>query len=255
MIRVCVAAVIFALSVGATRAQQAPACDIPAYLVFGETPLKRVAAAVKERKRLDIIVMGTGSSALAGADGAAKSYPARFKAALERRLPGVEIKVVPQAKSRQSAAEMVKAIDKLLLDGVPALVVWQTGTADAMRGIDADEFQQSLDRGIAMLNERGADVVLMNMQYSPRTESMIHLDNYADVMRAVAREREVPLFDRLSLMRYWNDTGEFDLASGTRDNVLATRVHECLGQALALLVVEAAQLDKTQDQTPDMPAQ
>lgn len=255
MIRVCVAAVILALSLGAVRAQPAPACDIPAYLVFGETPLTRVAAAVRERKRLDVVVMGTGSSTLAGSDGAARSYPARLRAALERRLPGIEINVIPQVKSRQSAEEMVKTIDKLLLDGVPALVVWQTGTADAMRGIDADEFQKTLDRGIALLQERGADVVLMNMQYSPRTESMIHLDTYADVMRAVAREREVPLFDRLSLMRYWNDTGEFDLASGTRDNVLATKVHECLGQALALLVIEGAQLDKTQDKAEHKPAQ
>ena len=38
---------------------------------------------------------------------------------------------------------------------------------------------------------RDADVILMNMQYSPRTESMIAVGAYADNMRWVAREREV----------------------------------------------------------------
>ena len=42
-----------------------------------------------------------------------------------------------------------------------------------------------------------ADVILMNMQYSPRTETMISLSTYADNMRVVARDRDVPLFDRL----------------------------------------------------------
>lgn len=248
MKRWLVASAAVLLSLGAVRAQepQPPACDIPAYLVAGEIPLKKVAAAIKERKRLDIVVVGTGSSALSGPDGAARSYPARLKAALERRLPGVEINVIPHVKSRQTAAETVKTFDKLLLDGVPALVVWQTGTADAMRGVDAGDFQLTLDNGIELLQERGADVVLMNMQYSPRTESMLHLDGYADTMRAVARDRDVPLFDRLNLMRYWNDSGAFDLASATKDITLATRVHDCLGQALALLVLEAAALDNTE---------
>jgi hypothetical protein len=78
---------------------------------------------------------------------------------------------------------------------------------------------------------------------------MIQFDPYADAMRAVALEREVPLFDRLNLMRYWNDTGAFDLYSATKDNALASRVHDCLGRALALLVVEAAHLEKSEPKT------
>ena len=55
------------------------------------------------------------------------------------------------------------------------------------------------------------------MQYSPRTESIVAVGAYADSMRWVAREREVPLFDRLAIMRHWYDAGQFDLYAATKD--------------------------------------
>ena len=77
------------------------------------------------------------------------------------------------------------------------LVIWQTGTVDAMRGIDPEDFRVAIDEGVVAIQDAGADVILMNMQYSPRTESMIQLSAYAQNMRVVARDRDVPLFDRL----------------------------------------------------------
>ena len=125
-----------------------------------------------------------------GAEGAGKAYPARLQAALERHLPGVTVNVVSQAKSRQTTADMAKTLDKLLIDAKPTLVLWQTGTVDAMRGIDPDEFRSTLEDGVETLQAASADVVLINMQYSPRTEAMIQLGTYADNMRIVARDRK-----------------------------------------------------------------
>lgn len=62
-------------------------------------------------------------------------------------------------------------------------------------------------------------------------------------MRVVSRERSVPLFDRREIMRHWNDSGNFDLNLATKDMATAFKVHDCLGRALASLVVEAANLD------------
>ncbi len=237
---------LLAFPAAIAHAQEPEACDVPAYFVSGDAQLKRVEAAVKKTKQLNITVLGTGSSALGGADGAAKAYPARLQAALQRQLPQVTVNVVSQAKIRQTTADMVKTLDKLLIDAKPTLVLWQTGTVDAMRGIDADDFRSSLDDGVETLQTGNADVVLINMQYSPRTESMIQLGVYADNMRAVARDRDVPLFDRLGLMRYWSDNGTFDLYAAAKDNVLASKVHDCLGRALAALVIDAAHLEKTE---------
>ena len=55
---------------------------------------------------------------------------------------------------------------------------------------------------------------------------MVSYGPYADSMRVVAQQHEIPLFDRLAIMRNWSDTGAFDLYAAGKDNVLAQRVHE-----------------------------
>ena len=238
-------AVLFLAAAGAVtaNAQQQDPCAVPGYLLFGDSALERVSAAVQKTKELKIAVVGTASSVLPGADGADNAYPARLEAALSRRLPGVKTTVVAYAKPRQTAGEMSKILQKLLLEEKPTLVIWQTGTFDALRGIDLEEFRANLASGVERLQGGGADVILMNMQYSPRTESMIALGGYADNMRWVAREREVPLFDRLAIMRHWNDSGSLDLYAATRDVALAKRAHDCIGRALASMIIDAAQLE------------
>ena len=61
---------------GTGFAAEQQACEIPGYLLFGSTSLKRVAAAVTKDQRLTIAVVGTGSSILAGPDGP-RSRPIR----------------------------------------------------------------------------------------------------------------------------------------------------------------------------------
>ena len=69
-----------------------------------------------------------------------------------------------------------------------------------MRSIDPDEFRTAIDDGVVAMQKAGADVVLMNPQYSPRTETMISVPPYLDNMRVVAQEHDVPLFDRFAIM-------------------------------------------------------
>lgn len=230
---------------GAQPSVDTPAdpCEVPDYILFGESRLEHVKKAVADHKRLTILVIGSGSSQMPGADGAGKAYPGRLEDVLRKRYPQVDVRVIAVAKSRQTAADMAQALEKALLDRKPDLVIWQTGTVDAIRGVDPESFRTSLDEGIDHVVDAGADLILMNMQYSPRTETLISLSNHADIMRVVARDRDVPLFDRLEIMRYWNDHGNFDLSLATKDLATAYSVHDCLARALASLVVEAASLD------------
>ena len=135
---------------------------------------------------------------------------------------------------------------KLMEGKKPTLVIWQTGTVDAMRSIDPDEFRSAVDEGVAALQNAGADVVLMNLQYSPRTETMISVPPYLDIMKVVAQQHDVPLFDRFAIMHQWNDSGDFDLFTAVHGIELAKRVHDCLGQALAKFVIDAAHLGPAQ---------
>jgi hypothetical protein len=239
-----IAAVAVAIGMpGAAVAAERPPCAVPDYLLFGSSQLNRVSAAISRQRQLTIVVVGTGSSALAGPDGPRSAYPARLEAALTQRLSGIPINVVPLVRSRQTGDVLSKGMGKLLTDEKPDLVIWQAGTIDAIRRVDLDGFKSALDEGIDTIHKRGADVILMNMQYSPRTESMISVGPYADVMRVAAQHRNVPLYDRLGIMRYWSEVGAFDLYAAGKDNVLAQRVHNCIGRTIAALIVDAGRLE------------
>jgi lysophospholipase L1-like esterase len=235
-------AVMVTATAGAAWAAERPRCAVPDYLLHTDALLKRVPTTISTERRLRIAVVGTGSSALAGPDGPRSAYPARLEAVLNQRLTGEPVTVVTLLRSRQTAEDLAKGMDKVVADEKPNLVIWQTGTIDAIRRIDLDLFKAALDDGVERIHKGRADVILMNMQYSPRTESMISAGPYADVMRLVAQQHDVPLFDRLGIMHHWADVGTFDLYAAGRDNVLAQRVHDCIGRAIAALIIDAGRL-------------
>lgn len=230
------------LGAGSARADQEDECATGDQLVQADFPLPQVAAAVRQ-KQLDVAVVGSGSSTLSGS--VSKAYPARLEAALSQAFPDTAVKVATYIKSRQTAADMVKGFEQVLTDAKPALVVWQTGTVDAIQGADADDFRNVLDEGVEALRAKHVDVLFMNMQYSPRTEPVIAINTYADVMRFVALQHEVLLFDRFAIMRNWSEKGTFDLFATTKKTDTAERVHECLGRMLSRLIVEAEHMTET----------
>src|ERR1700728_1165150 len=142
-------------------------CEVPPSLIASDTDLARVMAIVKAHHQLNISVVGTGSSTLPGSDGASFAYPARLEAALRQRLPSDTIKVTAHVRMRQTTADMAADLKQILAEDKPALVIWQARTFDAVVRVDAEEFRSSLDAGMDAINSAGADVDLMNMQYSP----------------------------------------------------------------------------------------
>ena len=218
-------------------------CSVASHLVHAEAALPHVAKSIASTKTLNVVVIGTTSSTLPGANGQALAYPARLEAALQQRLPGVTVKVISLAKPRQTAQEMADTFPTVLKEQQPALVIWQTGTADAMRGIGAESFQGTLEGAVDKLKASGADVIFMNMQYSPRTDAVISTATYADAIRWVALGHAVNVFDRYGIMRQWSELGTFDLLAATKSLDTAAKVHDCLGRLLADLVLEAASTD------------
>jgi hypothetical protein len=227
------------LTAGLARAEDAPqTCEVPAYLLSSESSLPKVADAIKNSKPLSILVIGSRSSTIAASE--ASAYPARLQAMLKEKLPSVPVSLTVELQSAKTAEEVNATLVKLVEAKKPTLVIWQTGTVDAMRSIDPDDFRSALDNGVVALQTAGTDVVLINLQYSPRTETMISAPPYLDNMRVVAQQHDVPLFDRFAIMHHWNDSGDFDLFSTSHGVDLAKRVHDCLGRALSTFVIDAA---------------
>lgn len=233
------------VAAGSGRAQDAPkTCEVPPYLLSTESTLPKVAEAVRGARPLTVLVVGSRSSTILSSE--ASAYPAKLQAALKDKLPSTPIDVFVELLNGKTAEEVDSTLVKLVEAKRPNLVIWQTGTVDAMRSVDPDDFRTAVDEGVATLQKAGADVVLVNMQYSPRTETMISTPPYLDNMRVVAQQHDVPLFDRFAIMRYWNDAGDFDLFSPFHGTDMAKRVHACLGRALSKFVIDAARLDPAQ---------
>jgi hypothetical protein len=232
-------------TVAPARAEDAPqTCDVPDYLLTSESALPKVADAVKSGHSLDILVIGSRSSTIMTSE--ASAYPSRFRATLKEKLPSVAINMAVELQLTKTAEEVAGGLAKLVEAKKPTLIIWQTGTVDAMRSTDPDDFRTAVDEGVAAMQNAGADVVLMNLQYSPRTETMISAPPYLDNMRVVAQQHDVPLFDRFAIMRQWNDSGDFDLFTTSHGLELAKRVHDCLGRALSKFVIDAAHVNPAQ---------
>jgi len=233
------------LAVLPARAEDAAqSCEVPAYLLTSESALPKVAAAIKVDQKLDILVVGSRSSTINTAEAAA--WPGRLEATLREKLPAVKVNINFELQLKKTAEEVAAGLSKLVAERKPTLVIWQTGTVDALRSIDPDDFRVGVDEGVAALQKAGTDAILMNLQYSPRTETMISVNPYLDNMRLVAQQHDVPLFDRFAVMRHWNEAGDFDLFSTSHGVDLAKRVHDCLGRALSTFLIDAAHIGPAQ---------
>jgi hypothetical protein len=113
---------------------------------------------------------------------------------------------------------------------------------EAVRGADVDEFRNALQTGTDKLRTAGAEVVLMNMQFSRATEAVIHFSPYVAAMREFADANDVPLFRRRGIMRHWAETGVLDLRAreGEKSRELAAKLYTCIGRAMAEFVARGA---------------
>ncbi|HYM32171.1 MAG TPA: hypothetical protein VEU47_12770 [Candidatus Cybelea sp.] len=217
------------------------ACAVPEDITFVGQRLDNVAERLAHRQPVRIVVLGTASSLGAGLNKPEDAYPAKLQTALARRLPSAAITVTNISKLHQSAAEMAARIPHDVLAEKPSLIIWQTGTVDAVSRVDVAEFDHAIEKGIEELASNHVDVILMDQQYSPHTAGLVNLDPYGEAMRLFAQSHDVLLFPRHEIMRYWHEDGRFgseqDKASLLRR---AEQTHGCIAELLAWMIETAS---------------
>jgi lysophospholipase L1-like esterase len=229
------AAGIGLLSARAGAFGQERECSVPERFYTSEPPLTKTAKALADGQDLVIVALGGASTLGLAAGGAGLAWPARLASALAESFPFARTKVVNLAVARQKAKQAAERLDRDVLPLKPTLVIWETGTIEAVRGIDVDEFRETVQAGIDRLRAAGAEVVLMNMQFSRETDAVIYFAPYLTAMRELADANDVPLFRRRGIMRHWTESGLLD--SGVREDEkrrqVAAKVYDCIGRAMA----------------------
>lgn len=209
-----------------------PACAVPDSLLASGERLPRAAAKFAAGRPLSVLIVHSGKQA---SKPGIVGYPTRLEEELKRRLPGRAVRTTVLSLPGEPAPAMVAPLTQAVDDQRPTLVVWQTGTVDAMRNLDPESFGTALQAGIDEVQRRGADIVIMDMQYSMHTAQLIDFAPYLSYIAWLAQGSDVFHFPRYDIMRRWVEEGRVDFADEGEEAKRRSYdfVHHCIGQLLA----------------------
>jgi hypothetical protein len=232
------------ISVGSARASDPGVdwCRVPDALVRADWTLPRVAEAVRQDHSIRIVVLGTASSAGAGVSAPYRSYPERLREELARRFPHAPVTLVNLSQRGWTAVDMANALDAKVITLKPTIVIWQTGSVEAARGLDVNQMGDALGAGIDKLRGNHIDVILIEPQYNPHATAVINFEPYTEYMQRIADSLGINLFNRHDIMKHWVEEGmvNFDRPNRALQSLNADQVHDCLGLLLADLIDRAA---------------
>jgi lysophospholipase L1-like esterase len=168
--------------------------------------LPRVAGKLAAGESVMIIAFGSSSTAGYGSTSPEFTYPNRLAAQLHRQYPTADITVVNRGQGGEDAPEMMRRLQESVLDMHPDLVIWQVGTNAVLRNLDPAETIKLVEDGVARIQATGADLVLVDPQYSPRVnERAESAGKMVKLLSRVAELRHVGIFPRFEVMRDWHE--------------------------------------------------
>ena len=210
------------------------ACDVPDELMQFDDKLPHLAERLRAADPVKIVAIGGASTTGLATGSSDLAYPHRLQEILARSYPS-PITVVNRGVPRQTARQMLERFPTDVIPEDPVLVIWETGTTDAVRGVDVDDFAATLQAGIDEFKARGIDGMLIDMQFSHSTATVIDFERYLNALHRVGDVNDVNVFPRFEMMRYWSEQNVFNfdsVAKGERAG-LAAKVYECIAGKLA----------------------
>ncbi|MEO9189278.1 MAG: OpgC domain-containing protein, partial [Acetobacteraceae bacterium] len=234
--RLRVPLLVLTLAFAAMRAATAAPdlCPPDPDLIAAPGQLDAFAHAVRAGGPVDVLAIGSASTAAGGV-----SYPRVMTEALQTALPGADLRLTVNAARGLSAADMLGQMPEALAQHRYALVLWQTGTVDAVQGLRPEELAQALEQGAALVAAAGASLVLIDFQYSRFLGANVDLAPYEQALERTASLPGVALFHRYVLMRSWAEAGGLDIemVPPAKRPETAGLLHACLGHALAHFIL------------------
>jgi len=176
---------------------------------------------IELKKGDKVIFFGDSLTALAVKDKnvpEGKGYVPIVRQALKEK--GVEVDAV--ATGGHKVTDMLKRVDKDVIAQKPTIVVIQIGVNDAGAGVTPDQFKAQLLELIDKLQAGGARVIQCSCTcriegYNLENERGMDkkLDALADVARAIAKEKNLPLVDlRKAFIEYWKKNNPENKSKG-----------------------------------------
>lgn len=219
-----------------------PACSAPTEFTRLDGPLVHTMRRIAAEQPLRIVAIGSSSTAGAGASSPAASYPARLEAELRARFPGHDITVLNRGINGEVTSDMLARFQHDVIDEHPQLVLWQVGTNSVLRDQPLAPHARQLHEGIRFLKEIGADVILIDPQFSPAVLAKPETPDMVKQIAVTAKEENVDLFHRFAVMRDWREARQlpFDTFVSPDQLHMNDWSYACVGKLLAAAIAEAA---------------
>lgn len=180
------------------------------YFTRFEQPLTHLSQMLMEQRPIKIVAIGSSSTAGAGASSEAFHYPERLARQLQQSYPHSTITMLNRGRNGDDTPSMMVRLQVNVIDEHPDLVLWQLGSNSVLRDEDISLTPAMVKDGIARIKSVGADVILVDPQYSPRMLAKSATADMVQLIRGVARAEHVALFPRFEVMRRWHDDQKLD---------------------------------------------
>ena len=205
------ATLLLLVAASAEVSYTASSCTAPQEITHFTVGLPNTAGAISSGKALVIVAIGSSSTRGVGASNPAHTYPALLGDDLRRRWPQLPVTVINKGVSGEIASQMLARFEGDVLPYHPQLVIWQTGTNQALRTGDIGGYVDTIRDGISRLRATRADVVLMDPQFAPRVIARPTHLFIVDSISAVAHDMNVAVFRRFAVMRYLISSGQYKM--------------------------------------------
>ena len=242
---VIAAAMLVSLVVSAAAAgsRRMPECAAPPEITRLPVHLPNTTRAIRSGQPLVIVAIGSSSTKGIGASDSAHTYPALLGEELHRGFPQLPLNVINQGIGGEMAFQMLARFERDVLPYHPQLVIWQTGSNQALRSDDVASYTATIREGVSRLKSARTDIILMDPQFSPRIIARPTHLLIVDSIDAVAKDMHVGVFRRFALMRYWLSSGRYKMedivsADGLHMNDLS---YACVANLLADSLIAATE--------------
>ncbi|AFZ66220.1 SGNH/GDSL hydrolase family protein [Deinococcus peraridilitoris] len=179
---------------------------------------------------LRIVALGSSSTFGEGASSRSSNYPARLQSLLDRAWGKGHAQVFNKGVNGDTLQHMVARLDRDVYALRPNVVLWQTGTNDAIKKADPQQFRRQLRSEIDKLHGHGVSVILLDSQYLRPEQRPHNYEVFQQAVWDVAAESNTPLLPRYRIMERLLVSGQYR----TQDLMSADGLHlndfsyECL---------------------------
>jgi lysophospholipase L1-like esterase len=184
-------------------------CRIGSEILAGKPSLPRTVAALRGHRPLMVVAIGSSSTQGYGSSEPNQAYPAQLAALLKLRFPHSSVHVRNKGVGGENIGDMINRFAKDVFAEEPDLVIWQTGTNDAINQVPIEQFRTLLVHGLRELRSRHIDVILMTPQYAPQFTEAPGYNDYLTAMTTAATAMKVPVFDRFEPTKRWSGDHHF----------------------------------------------